>query len=330
MTFSTNNNGALNFDIISSPQTSLVLSTKPTFYRFVIQAPPHTEYAVVFIPFTLSSPDSRIFMDGLVLVPGEHSDVPPHFTDPDGTQGVWGGQKFQNVIRNGSAEQDNLRFRPWARERLSKLSVSLFDTPFILSTLLDRHGISWYYRETFSGLFRTFWTSLAADRTDRTVPVASSSYGLMLLTFLGIVGTLPWIWQRRRTLRWDILFFLGLSLVISGAVVVFRGMSSFEIGLPIISWARYADPAIFPIALILCAGWLELLNLIKIRWMFSDIKSDAIFLGGMFGVSILAMVDAIQVIHPDWWGNWASLVFLLIVQVLAVRFLIREKARLNS
>ena len=55
MTFSTNNNGTLNFDMISSPQTPLVLSTKPTFYRFVIQAPPHTEYAVIFIPFTLSS-----------------------------------------------------------------------------------------------------------------------------------------------------------------------------------------------------------------------------------------------------------------------------------
>ena len=330
MTFSTNNNGALNFDIIRSPQTPLVLSTKPTFYRFVIQAPPHTEYAVVFIPFTLSSQDSRIFMDGLVLAPGEHSDVPPHFTDPDGTQGVWGGQKFQNVIRNGSAEQDNLRFRPWAQERLSKLSVSLFDTPFILSTVLDRHGISWYYRETFSSLFRTFWTSLAADRTDRTVPVASSSYGLMLLTFLGIVGTLLWLWRKRKTLRWDVLFFLGLSLLISGAVVVFRGMSSFEIGLPIISWARYADPAIFPIALILCAGWLEWLNLIKARWMLSDMKSDAIFLGGMFGVSILAMVDAIQVIHPDWWGNWVSLAFLLIVQVLAIRLLIYGKVRLNS
>ena len=77
----------------------------------------------------------------------------------------------------------------------------------------------------FQVLFRTFWTSLAADRTDRTVPVASSSYGLMLLTFLGIVGTLLWIWRKRETLRWDILFFLGLSLLISGALVVLRGMS---------------------------------------------------------------------------------------------------------
>ncbi|MGA7607632.1 MAG: hypothetical protein WCA79_17090, partial [Anaerolineales bacterium] len=119
-------------------------------------------------------------------------------------------------------------------------------------------------------------------------------------------------------------------LLISGMLVVLRGISGLEVEFPIISWARYIDPAILPIALILCAGWLELLNIIKAKWMLSDIKSDAIFLGGMFGVSTLAMVDAIQVIHPEWWGDWASLFFLLIVQILAIRFLIHGKARLNS
>ena len=73
-------------------------------------------------------------MDGLVLVPGNYDDVPPHFTDSYGIQGIWDGQKFQNVIRNGSAEEDNLRFQPWAQDKLAKLSVSFFDPAFILST----------------------------------------------------------------------------------------------------------------------------------------------------------------------------------------------------
>ena len=327
--FSTNNNGTLNFINISSPQTPLELSTKPTFYRFVIQAPAHTEYATIFIAYALPAANSKIFMDGLVLAPGNYGDVAPHFSDPDGTQGTWGGLKFQNVIRDGSAEQDNLRFQPWIQDKLSRLPFSFFDLPFTLSTLLDRHGIGWYYRDTFSSLFRTFWTSLAADRTDRPPTPAASSYLLMLLTFLGVIGALPWLWRKRRTLRWDILFFLGLSLLISGTLVVLRGISGLEVEFPIISWARYVDPAILPITLILCAGWLEWLNLIKARWMLSDTKSDAIFLGGMFGISVLAIVDAIQVIHPEWWGNWASLAFLLIVQVLAIRILIHGKARLN-
>ncbi len=328
--FSTNNNGTLNYIAVSSPQTPLPLSTKPTFYRFVIQAPAHTEYATIFISYTLPSATSKIFMDGLVLAQGSYSGVVPRFSDPSETQGEWGGQKFQNVIRDGSAEQDNLRFRPWVQERLAKLPISLLDPPFVLSTLLDRHGIGWYYRDTFSSLFRTFWTSLAADRTDKPPTPAASSYLLMVLTFLGVVGALLWLWRERKTLSWDILFFLALSLLISGLLVVLRGISDLENIVPIISWARYLDPAIFSIALILCAGWLEWLNLIKTRWMLSDMNSDAIFLGGMFGVSALAMVDAIQVIHPEWWVNWASLAFLLIVQVLAIRFLIHGKARLNS
>ena len=75
------------------------------------------------------------------------------------------------------------RFQPWALDKLAKLSVSFFDPAFILSTLLDRLGAGWYYRQTLSGLFRTFWTSLAADRTDRPPTPAASSYLLMLLTF---------------------------------------------------------------------------------------------------------------------------------------------------
>ena len=118
--------------------------------------------------------------------------------------------------------------------------------------------------------------------------------------------------------------------LISGTLVVLRGISGLEVEFPIISWARYVDPAILPITLILCAGWLEWLNLIKTRWTLSDMKSDAIFLGGMFGISALAMVDAIQVIHPEWWGDWASLFFLLIVQVLAIRILVHGKAQPNS
>ncbi|HMD88897.1 MAG TPA: hypothetical protein VKF38_07020 [Anaerolineaceae bacterium] len=322
MVFSTNNNGTLDFINITSPQTPLALNTRPTFYRFVIQAPPSTQYASIIIPYILPSPNGKIFIDGLVLAPGEYSNVPPHFSDPNGTQGTWDGQKFLNIIRNGSAEQDNLRFQPWAQDKLAKLSFSFFDPPFILSTLLDRHGIGWYYRQTLAGLFRTFWTSLAADRTDRPVITASSSYMLMLLTFLGVAGALLWMWRKRKTLQWDILFFLGVSLFISGTLVVFRGISGFEGQFPIISWARYIDPAILPIASILCAGWLEWLNLLKTKIKFTNATLTAIFIGGLLGISALAMADAIQVIHPDWWRNLQPLIYLLIFQIISIQAII--------
>ena len=330
MTFNSNNTGALSFNLVNSPQTSIQLGTRPAFYRFGIQAPANTQYATIVIPYTLSSANDRIFIDGLVLVPGEYDQTPPHFTDPAGTRGTWDGQPFQNIIRNGSAEQDNLRFRPWALQSLGGIAVSRFNQSFILSTLLDLHGTGWYYRETFSGLFRTFWTSLASDRTDRPASPSSSTYGLMLLTFLGVAGALLGLWRRRKTLRWDGLFLLGVSILLAGAVVILRGISGFMVTSPVISWARYIDPVILPIALLLCAGWLEWLNLLKARAGLSAAAIPAVFMGGLLGISALAMANAIKEIHLDWWEGWQPLVFLLILQIVSIQaILLWDKARRN-
>ena len=87
-------------------------------------------------------------------------------------------------------------------------------------------------------------------------------------------------------------------------------------------------PAILPTGIRLCAGWLEWLNLIRARWMFTNTTLGAIFLGGMFGISALAMIDAIQTFHPEWWWNWASLPFLLILQIIAIHVLIQGKTKL--
>ena len=159
--FSTGN-GGFNANLASSPQTSLELTTHPTFYRFVIHIPTGALNASIYISYSLP-PASKIFADGLVLAMGEHSDTPPHFTNPNGTQGGWDGHKFQNLIRNGSAEQNNIRLQPVVGNRMSNLSNSLFDPSFIVSTILDREGMGWYYSDTFASLFRTFWASLAAD-----------------------------------------------------------------------------------------------------------------------------------------------------------------------
>ena len=56
--------------------------------------------------------------------------------------------------------------------------------------------------------------------------------------------------------------------------------------------------------------------------MFPNATLTAIFIGGLLGISALAMADAIQVIHPDWWGNWQPLIFLLIFQVISIQAII--------
>jgi hypothetical protein len=326
LTFTSNANGTLSFNPISSPQTQMDLNITPTFYRFVIRVPNDAVNATLFIPYSLPSHDSKIFLDGLVLASGEHSGTAPHFSDPNGTRGTWDGNQFQNLIRNGSAEQNSPRFLPAVEDKLNKFSPAQVDLPVTLESLFDWSGTGWYYHVTFGTLFRTFWASLAADKV--LIP-ASSNYMLMLLTILGAVGAGLLVWRKRKSMEWDILFLLGLSFLMVWVFAFIRGASGTAGGFPVFSWARYTDPAILPSALILCAGWLEWLELIKARWMLPNATSGAIFLGGMFGISALAIVDAIQTFHPEWWASWASLAFLLIVQVVAIRVIIHGKARLN-
>ena len=95
MIFTSNANGTLFSNSINSPQTYLDLNTTPTFYRFVIQVPNDASFATLFIPYVPSFPDNKIFVDGLVLVPGKYSDTPPHFADPNGTQGTWDDSEFR-------------------------------------------------------------------------------------------------------------------------------------------------------------------------------------------------------------------------------------------
>ena len=324
--FATNNNGTEKGSVSNSPQTPLVLGTEPTFYRFVIRVPEDAVYATISIPYFVPSANSKIFVDGLVLAAGEHGTTAPHFNEAGSAKGTWDGREFQNLIRNSSAEQNGLRFRPWIGEKLNTKLSSLFNLPFILETFLDWRGSGWYYISTAGNLFRTFWASLAANKV--LVPSAPG-YFLALLTLLGIAGTGRILWLKRKSIRWDMVFLLGLSILLPWALALVRGVSGVLTGSPVISWTRYADTAILPTALMLCAGWWSWLELMKRRWMFSDITLNAIFGGGMAGISILALVDGIQFFHPEWWGSWASLVFLLIVQAAAIRLIIHGKARLN-
>jgi hypothetical protein len=324
ITFSSRANGTLLTNLKTSPKAPLKLGLTPTFYRIIIHVPEDAVFASLFVQYSLPTPDNKVFMDGLFLATGEHGNTPPHFTDPNGTLGTWDGHTYENLIRNGSAEQNSLRFQPWAEAWFNNLPSSLINAPFVMETFLNWQGISWYYRGTLTTLFTTFWISLAANKI--LVPT-SSNYFLILLTLFGIIGAGKIIWAKRKSVHLDILFFLGLSLLLPWFLAIIRGVSDVIVEFPVFGWARYSDPGILPTALILCAGWLECLNIIKARGKFVSIKASTIFLGGMLGISALALFDGIQIFHPDWWGKWVSLVFLLTVQAIAIQLIGHGKPR---
>ena len=278
---------------VNSPQTTFELTTKPIFYRLVFQVPDDANNATLYIQFTPIN-HNKIFMDGLVLAVGQYDNTPPHFSNANGTDGNWDGQNFQNLIRNGSAEQSAFRFRSWTDKLNAKLSNSGVNLPLFLATIQDWEGNGWYYREAFATLFRTFWASLAGDKV---APKSYMTYFLVLMTIIGVVGAVHLAWSKRKNLRWDIVFILGIAFLIPWMLALTRGISGFLVENPLYPWSRYAYPAIIPTALMLCGGWLEWANLLKSKFKLTGATLSAIFLGSMFAVSILTAVNAIQAFH---------------------------------
>ena len=278
--FTSNNNGTEKGRVTNSAQTPLVLGTTPTFYRFIMRVPNDASYATILITYLVPSANSKIFVDGLVAAVGQHGTTAPQFNEARGTKGTWDGREFQNLIRNGSAEQNGLRFRPWIGE-------SLIPNHPGCSTRHSSWNHFWIGRGstgitpvqsgTCSEHFGPAWL-----QTKCWFPSASF-YFLTLLTLLGTAGTGRILWLKRKSIRWDMVFMLGLSMLLPWGLALVRGVSGVPTGSPIISWARYADTAILPTALMLCAGWWSWLELMKDRWKMSDVTLSAVFWGGMSG-----------------------------------------------
>ena len=273
--------------LANSTPVQLSLNNQPAFFHQTILVPVDATRASINIQYASQEiSDNRIFFNGLVLTAGEINGSTPQFADPHGTSGKWDDRPFRNLIQNGSAAQPGIRFRPWANRLTTRyLSIRGFNPPLILATLQDWKGTGWYYQESIITMFRTFWASVAGDK----VPVAwpPANIFLVLITASGVAGTILALWFERKSLRWDMVVVLGLALVLPWIMAGTRGASDYSLS-PLYPWARYAYPAILPTALMLCVGWLELLELLKARLNFTNAVRNAIFLSVMFGLSAIA------------------------------------------
>jgi len=289
-------------DYSNSEQTLLNVDSKPAFYQTIFHVPQDILYArVVFQLPPHSTENDRVFMDGVTLAEGEFGDSAPQFSDPNGIQARWDGRNIRNLISNGSAEQDGLRVRPWVDKKTSQfLSKVGGNLPLIIATLQDRPGSGWYYLETASVLMRTFWASIAGDKL--ALPGNYANVIFVIVTILGLTGTLHLMWTKRRSIPWDVVYVLGMSFLIVWMFTVTRGVSSLLSTTPFSAWARYSYPAILPAALIICTGCREWHSLLKARFHSTDAIFAAIFLTGTSGLFILSIMNAVRYFHPVWWA----------------------------
>ena len=304
-------------DLSYSAQTPVGVTTERAFHMLTVDVPIDAHYANVYIQENGHGlMHNAIYVDGVVLVPGEFGTKPPYFMDTNGDQGVWDEKKFTNLLSNASAEQGSFQIRKWVSDKTAPLSEnSGINLPLILVTIQDWKNNNWYYQGVAKTLFRTFWASLAGDKAFLRSSTVSNF--LLVFSLLGLLGACIRLWMHRHNLRLDLIGFLGVSLILPWLVAVTRGTSTFLQTLtPLYPWARYAYPAILATALLLCAGWLQWLEIFSIRLKLGSTTMKMIFLSIMLGISVFALLNAIQVLRPSWWGGWVSLALLFVLQYM--------------
>ncbi len=291
---------------------SVDVGTQPKFFSYTLKIPNDSGHGwVILKPYSSSnSPQPHIYYDGLALVPGNHLSGPPKFTSSDGSNLQWDGQNYRNIIRNPSAES---AWMGTAFYRLGKLQkYSPFNFSIALVSIQDTAN-HWYYRRTAQELFQTFWARFAKNY----VPLlGSKSYVvLLILTILGVFGVLLKLIRSFNNVDWDILLSLGTMLFLIWIQTILRGASSLGVvHNPVVPWARYSDPAIIPTALLLCAGWLEIVYLLKpVR---VDLRaSSVLFIGFLLGLDVFSWISIASFFY--WQGSDIVYTLFLVITMVS-------------
>jgi len=234
----------------------VTLGKKPQFYAFTFTPEGNTARAwiTLAVPNRLES-TVTVYYDGVVVAEGSYPlDAVPVFDTADGRSGNWGGLRFTNLVRNGSAERSWPQVRQWADELGTKYLPDHTRPSWILAMVMDWKAAGWYHELTALRLFRTFWAvfswgnlSLASGKPYRFLAVVSA---------LGILGSLLTLLRLRRSINWSTVVFLGLALLGIWGPSFVRGLN-YIVYNPYFPVARYAYPSIIATMLLLTVGWAE-------------------------------------------------------------------------
>jgi hypothetical protein len=249
------------------------IDTTPTFFTISTTIPAQTNKVQLALSGIHSNPNEsrNIYLDGIILVPGKFAaDSPPICHDPNCIQGTWYSASFENLIRNSSAENAWLSINPKVRMILDRID-SIDDPSVTLSAVLNWQDNLWYFQTTVPNLFRTFWAKFGWGHVPLMGPKPYRV--LAFLTAVALLAAIIRLIRLRTHMPWAIIAFFGVILIFIWSAALLRGLDtlglfSSAIYIPV---ARYAYPAIIPIALLLNLGWLELSDHGK-KWLYIPTK----------------------------------------------------------
>jgi len=242
---------------ISKEGINIDIGIEPSFHAFPFQMA--SDRVFLFLePYTDQQERVIIFYDGLVLAEGKRPlDSPPQFDNPNGTTGIWGEQRFVNLIRNPSFEESSPGIRQWVAQLLYRLvSRVTFRPEENIAAVLDWERTSYIYPITIRVLVTSFWAVFGWGH----VLIGGLWYEISIwLTVIGVIGAIAQIIRSMsKTLSpptcWAMLF-LGIAMVVVWVVTLLRPLPLYPWDRTFIPVARYAYPVIIPTSLALVAGW---------------------------------------------------------------------------
>jgi hypothetical protein len=294
------------------------LTSEPQFfaYSFSLEEYPSPTVRITIKPKANSEIPTgqtpHIYLDALVLVKGNYSLVmPPTFSDHSGDSGIWDGVPFTNILRNGSFEQNSIRFMPWIDRNLAQFIPDKSLPSAWLQAMIDWDGFYYYYRDTFAHLFRTFWARFSWGNL-ALVPdfpmIGAYPYrkiGYLCLAFLGMttisLGFLFFApydpFRVRKNIRLTnpalaaVIFIFGFTMLLAWGMTLLRGALYTGVAKLFYPVARYALPAVLPSLLTLLTGWGLITEGLQTRYVKARRFSIIIFLSLMLLLNALSIVS---------------------------------------
>ena len=183
----------------------------------------------------------------------------------DGSQGQWGGQPFQNILRNGSAELAGPRLIPWVDDLGARFLPDQAHPSVLLASLVDAQGSQDLYPATAGHLFRTFWAKFGWGHVALN---GEQSYQILFfITLLALGGALLGAFRAGRRLPWDVIVTLGLVILPIVLLALTRGGAYLDVAGYYFPSARHFYPVIIPLLLLFVCGWLEIFWLVWLVWL---------------------------------------------------------------
>jgi hypothetical protein len=249
---------------LGAGQHEILVDQQPKFVAFSFDLPGRLMFTHAMAwAVAPDQPDSpTVYLDGLVMAIGEFPDDQPPIMEPNQRRGTWGGRPFNNLIRNGDAEQgwfyahpqlDSLLTR-FVRRSPARIVAATAD-PFYIADLELRDYIPWMAFSSFGGayggrifLLEPFWQYLI------TATVVLCVVGALRAG--RHVGTLP------RPQRVALITLALWAVSIWLLILILHTPPEFPGGIPS---PRYGFSTMIPTTLFLVAGWLALWPLAQRR-----------------------------------------------------------------